>query len=414
MWDFREYQKDMVVRALPVFKKNNMVYLTGQERVGKTGAAIGLVNELKIKGVKKIKVLVITKRSAFSGWIKALNNFPVKFDHCVCTYGTTKNQKFKPDIVILDESHNYISAVPKPGKTWKYVYKKVFGKPIIYVSATPHAQGYHMLYHQFKLSKWSPWASYQNYYDWYKVYAKRDAKGNTETIWINSRPTETYTCLQDKLVKSCVDHLFITMTRKEAGFKYEPVDKVHYVKLAQNAAACAMLSKKRVLSFTLDGEEYLYDADTVTKLRTALHQLEGGTLKMSDECYLVLNDQSKIDYIKSKFKDDETLAIMYNFKAEKIKLEKHFKKAKILQATANAEGIDLYDYEHLVIYSQDYSVARHTQRRARQANLLRETPIVVHHILVEKGISHQVYNTVCVNKKNFVDSRFNPGALNYV
>ena len=62
--------------------------------------------------------------------------------------------------------------------------------------------------------------------------------------------------------------------------------------------------------------------------------------------------------------------------------------------------------KHLIIYSQDFSTARHTQRRARQANMNRDEPIIVHYLLVKGGISEQVYNTVTINKTNYVDLLF--------
>ena len=60
----------------------------------------------------------------------------------------------------------------------------------------------------------------------------------------------------------------------------------------------------------------------------------------------------------------------------------------------------------MIIYSQDFSTARHTPRRARQANKNRKDEILVHYLLVKKAISEQVYDTVSVNKTNFVDSTY--------
>ncbi len=97
---------------------------------------------------------------------------------------------------------------------------------------------------------------------------------------------------------------------------------------------------------------------------------------------------------------------MYNYIAEGTKLNEIFSNARILQATSYAEGVDLSSHKNLVIYSQDFSTARHTQRRARQANKKRQHPITVHYLLVKDGLSEQVYKTVSLNKKNFVDSRF--------
>ena len=68
-------------------------------------------------------------------------------------------------------------------------------------------------------------------------------------------------------------------------------------------------------------------------------------------------------------------------------------------------------YEHLVIYSMNFSTSQYTQRRARQANMKREQIINVHFILVKGGISEQVYKTVAINKSNFVDKYYERGLL---
>ena len=150
--------------------------------------------------------------------------------------------------------------------------------------------------------------------------------------------------------------------------------------------------------------------DTTSKLRTSLHQLEGGTIKIDNDRH-VLSNCEKVDFILEHFGDEESLVIMYNYQAELVKLDQHFKRARLLQATSFAEGVDLHEYSDLVIYSQDFSTARHTQRRARQANKKRDKPINVHYLLVRKAISEQCFKTVSVNKKNFVDSVFNRSTI---
>jgi len=141
------------------------------------------------------------------------------------------------------------------------------------------------------------------------------------------------------------------------------------------------------------------------KLRVSLHMLEGGVAKI-DGVNRVLANEEKIDYIKAIWGDHSDLVIMYNYISEGVKLKEQFTKAVILQATSFAEGVDLSHIRNLVIYSQDFSTARHTQRRARQANKNRTDPITVHYILVKDAISDQVYNTVTEKKQNFVDSVF--------
>jgi len=150
--------------------------------------------------------------------------------------------------------------------------------------------------------------------------------------------------------------------------------------------------------------------DSSMKLRTTLHMLEGGVAK-DEDTYHVLPNKEKIDAIRRDFGDTESLVIMYHYKAELTKLGRYFTNARLLQGTSYAEGVDLSGYDDLVIYSQDFSTARHSQRRARQANKKRTTPIKVHFYLVEGAISEQVYKTVSENKANFIDSLFERNTL---
>lgn len=427
-FSYRDYQLEGAKENLALLFENKFTYLAWEERTGKTGTILRMCDTLHEMG-KVNKVLVLTKVKAKDGWLEQIEDFGAD-KNCtfvVSTYHSCHKVVDDYDLVILDESHNYISGVPKPSAIWKKVKKLTAGKPIIYASATPHAQGFFQLYHQFALSSWSPWKDFRNYYRWYEEYAKRDAAGNTVKTWIQGVPRETYKDVDVERLEKEVAKYFSSKTRKELGFKHEPQDRVHYVQLGAGAVkACQKLSKDKLISFTVDGKRFVYNADTTSKLRTALHQLEGGTIIVTAEELrgdqvmeieregLILNERSKIDYIKDTFGDTNEMVVMYNFKAEKEKLEEEFDNALILQATSFAEGVDLAHKKHLIIYSQDYSVARHTQRRARQASMSRTSEIIVHHILVKKGISEQVYDVVCVNKKNFVDSRFKNSLIKYI
>lgn len=392
-----DYQEELSNDALEIIRENAIVYLAMEERTGKTLTAILTVEKSNAKSC-----LVITKKKALSGWTDTLESFNASKLYTVVNYHQAyKHAGGNYDIIILDESHNYISSFPKPGKIWKELKPICANKPIIYVSATPHAQGPQMLFHQFALSSFSVWHKYRNFYEWFRVYGKAYTKE------INGINVPRYDRCHEQLILDCTKHLFITKTRKELDFEHEPEDKLHYIELGEIT---------RKVYNTLLSDEYIrlsvgeLVCDSKPKLRTSLHQLEGGTIKI-DSSYHVLGNDEKVQYIKKTFGDRDDLVIMYNFKAEETKLRQHFKNATILQATSYAEGVDLHKYSDLVIYSQDYSTARHTQRRARQCNKKRDTPITVHYLLVKKAISEQVYKTVSVNKRNYVDSVFHKETL---
>jgi hypothetical protein len=360
-----------------------------EERTGKTLTAILVAEKSAAE-----RVLVITKKKALDGWHETLKAFEHTKEYVVTNYHQAHKMTGTFDLVLLDESHNYISAFPKPGNLWKQLKVLLVRLPIVYISATPNAQGPQMLFHQFALSSWSPWCKHGNFYQWFRLY------GKPYEIEINGIPIRQYDKCDAALILGVVEHLFITKTRAELGFEHEPTDEIHYIELGKaTKEVYNTIVKDEIVEITAG----TLVCDTKSKLRVSLHMLEGGVAKIEDE-YIVLANREKADYILEHFGDNEDTVIMYNYKAELTKLSVIFKKALLLQATSYAEGVDLSGYANLIIYSQDFSTARHTQRRARQCNKKRDTPIVVHYLLVKGGLSAQVYKTVTVNKKNFVDS----------
>jgi len=390
------HQIAIAAEAVEILKEHMIVYLAMEERTGKTLTAILAAEQL----TSCPNVLVITKKKALQGWEDTLAAFPTQHKFTLTNYHQASKIVTSYDLVIIDEAHNYISGYPKTSKLWADIKQLTRGKPIIFSSATPYAQGYQLLYHQFALSSWSPWAKHKNFYQWFSVF------GIPKTLFTSGRQIPQYNNVLPMVFDS-VSHLFITRTRKELDFTHEPEDITHYVTLEEATKELYnSLVKDRIAKVT----DIELVCDTVMKLRTSLHMLEGGVAKVNST-YLVCPNREKIDYILANWGDTEDVVIMYNYIAEKTKLEAVFTKAKILQATSYAEGVDLSGYPHLVIYSQDWSTARHSQRRARQANVQRREEIKVHFLLVEKAISEQVYAAVSKNKVNYIDSLYSGETL---
>jgi hypothetical protein len=385
------HQLELADAAYAVLQQYGLAYLATEERTGKTLSALLVAEKASVTNI-----LIVTKKRALPGWQETVAAAKLSKHYTVTNYHNVHKLTNTFDFIILDEAHNYLGTYPKPSKIWLELRKLTKAKPILYLSATPYAQGPVLLYGQFALSSWSPWVRYTSFYEWHKSY------GVAKSMWVNSREIKLYSAVRDDEVLATCKHLFITKTRKALGFTHEPEDVIHWVELSESTKAlyntlvtdrCAVIQERELI------------CDTVIKRRTSLHMLEGGVAKIGEH-YLQLDNTEKIDYIKANFGDSESVVIMYNYIAEGIKLNEHFKKATILQATSYAEGIDLSHKDHLVVYSQDFSAARHTQRRARQANLNRTTPIKVHFLLTQGGVSEQVYTAVSVNKVNYVDSLF--------
>ena len=392
-----EHQYYIAKEAQEVLARFGIVYLGMEERTGKT-----LTSILLAEHTNRTNVLVITKKKALGGWNDTLTAYKGdgKTKFTVTNYHQALKLKPIYDLVILDEAHSYLSAYPKRGTIWKSVYKLTKGQPLIYLSATPNAQGYQLLYNQLALSDWSPFKQYKNFYRFFEFYGISDKVRTAYGL------QETYKKCKPSVWDKC-KHLFITYTREELGFEHEPEDILHYVELDEMTKVWYNSCLKDEMFKYADIEMPL---DSSMKLRTTLHQLEGGVAKEDDE-YHILPNKEKINAIKNDFGDSKDCVIMYNYKAELVKLSQHFKEARLLQATSYAEGVDLSGYKHLIIYSQDFSTARPSQRRARQANKERREPIKVHYYLVKGGLSEQVYKTVSLNKENFVDSLFSKDRL---
>ena len=417
-----KHQTEISLQAYGLLKRYGWVYLAMQERTGKTLTSI-LVAEMS----KCTNILVITKAkalkgdddkdivSAKGGWAGALNLYlKVKSvnqvwktatkTYTVVNYESIHKISGKYDLVIIDEAHSKIAAYPKVSLTWNKVYAFTKGKPVIYLSATPSAQSHSQLYHQLKLCTFSPWAKYKNFYDWFNVYGLPETKriGGGQQIIV-------YDKCRDDLIQKIKDTFFISYTRKQLGFKVEPVNvKVYIEPSPYTKKLYNILSNDKVITadkFMVD-VECDYIADSVIRHRVGMHQIEGGTLKISDTQSIKLGNTEKIDWIKKEYGDSSNIVIFYQFVHEEILLKEHFNNARILQGTSYAEGVDLSMYETLIIYSMDYSTAKYSQRKARQANIARVDDINVIYLLMKGAISDQVYTTVCENNKNYVDSYF--------
>lgn len=392
------HQLEKAKEAFSIINSYGLVYLTMEERTGKTLTAI-LCAEYTGVG----KVLVITKKRPLIDWQDTLNKYKPKFEWEAINYESVHKATILPDLVILDEAHNFLSSYPKPSNTWKAVaaITRDRGLPIILSSATPHAQGFQMLYHQLALSKFSPWRSYKTFYAWFKHY------GVPNTKWVGQRQVNDYSTTLEKAITDSWSHLKVGGTRKELGFEFEPEDQVHYIELSAETKDWYNYAAKNRVSYKMDDGNVAI-LDTTGALRAALHAIEGGTLKIDDAYYDLAFATEKIDYIKKTWGDSPNLGIFYQWKGEEAKLKKHFKHAHIMQGDTFAEGVELSHLETLVVYSQSWRTAKHTQRRARQASKNRKSEIVIHFLLVKGALSEQCYTTVAINKKNFVDSCFSP------
>lgn len=403
------HQAKIVERASHIFERRNLVYISAEERVGKTYAALELVR----LNNKSKNVLIVTKKKALDGWLKSVklyfNASPTSKDNTafeLVNFEALHKLSIKQyDLIIVDEAHHALSAYPKPSKTAKLLQSIAYHTPVIFLSATPCAQSYSQLFHQLNISKFSPWDNYRNFYEWFRWY------GIPQIVHVSSGQIVKYDKLRNGVVDEIFENYFVSYSRAEANFTYEPKDVVHYIELPSELLSIMNnIKRKKVLALEsnilMQTPEITIPIDNISKEIKTLHQLEGSTIKLSEKMSLNLDYTAKIDKIKELFGDTDKLAIFYEYKQEKILLEQHFKHALILQGSTYAEGVDLSHLDYLVVYSMNFSSAKYSQRRARQCNINRTTPIEVHYLLCKDCISEAVYDCVVNKHKNFTASLY--------
>jgi len=372
--------------AYSKIKDYGFVIIGAQERTGKTGTFLRVV---EISSAQTC--LILTKKNAIPSIQQQIQDFNTTKTYTVTNYQSVhKLASTDYDVIILDEFHDSgVQGYPKPSATLKALRSVTYDKPIIYVSATPFSESYAQVYHALSLSSWSPFR-HKTFYMFHREF------GVEASIYMNGRQMKQYNIMQDAEVKRIISKYLITATRKDLGFKQEPVDQLHVVKLdAQTKADIKMYKAEQMKHF----KETPVPLDSTMAEANAVYLRGGGFVEHDKGCYQLSSE--KIDYLLSHFGDIESVAVMAHYRCEQKFLSSILKRAKVLSSTADAEGVDLHKIDTLVIYSLSFSTSKHIQRRARQANVNRKDPIIVHFLLTDAGLDKHVYETVDKKHSNF-------------
>lgn len=390
------HQITLFDKAFLILKKRGMVYLACEERVGKTLVALKLVEEYFLR--RPFKCLIVTKKRAIPGWESFLDG-DSRFE--IANFEALKKIKHRKkdfNFAIIDEAHHALGGFPRPSYTSRNAQALCYDLPVVFCSATPCAQTFASLFHQLNITKYSPLDKYANFYAWFEDWGVPALQRVTGGLQVKK-----YDEIKIGGVQPVFDEYFVFMTRAEAGFGARLEDKIHFVELCSETKA-----RIRELLSTHAFRAVSYHADSPGKLLKALHQIEGGTLKLGSRRAWFAESFEKIDYILRTFGDSPDMVIFHEYVAEGLVLKSKFRRAEILQATTFAEGIDLSHKKTLIVYSQNFSASKYIQRRARQCNKNRKDDIVVHFLLCKNLISEQVYNCVADKHKNFTSSLYAP------
>ncbi len=417
----KEHQLLFADKCWDILKEVGYVYLAGKPRSGKTYTAI-LTAE---KSDKINSVLVLTKKAAIEGWHKfTVDNLILKHNYYVTNY--EQAHKLNPedyDLVIIDESHN-LGKLGPPSKRIQVIRKLCWNMPHIHLSGTAIVESPCGIYAQMAISEYNPFP-YKNFYEFFRQY------GEPYYIQVGGSDINQYDKAKDSLLP-IINEFTVYMTQEDAGISsdMQAEDELHYIDLEPPTKE--LYNRLQELNFA-DLSQNMFKAcgdeltktlvcDSTMKLRTSLHMIESGVAKISEpyiddkdkervrETYYDLGNNEKINYILEKFGDTKGLGIMCHFIGEQQKLVKYFKNATIYSSTSHAEGVDLSHLDHFVILSNNYSGAKFIQRKERIINMEGSNTLKVHHILVKKAISDQVYKRTS-KKDDFNNSTYEQTSL---
>lgn len=390
MIQLRQYQLDNAAKGLEILRNYWIVYLALETRTGKTLTALDIARRTGLE-----KVLFVTKKKAIQSIESDYKKMNPDFELTVINYESVTKVGKDFDLIICDESHS-LSSFPKPAKRVKDLKPIAFGKPIIYLSATPTPESWSQIYHQFYISHKSPFAAYKTFYKWAKDFITVQKK------YLYNREINDYSNANIELIKKHTQHLFLTYTQKQAGFE---------VKLKEQILTVPMPEKIKQIIKAVEKENCYLDngfeiiADTAVKVMQKVHQLCSGTVIDENQYHIV--STYKADYLKANFAN-KRLAIFYKFKSEFDMLKNAFPnftdnafdfqsgKADIFlgQFVSAREGIRLDNADAIIFFNIDFSYLSYEQARNRIVSFEREKEAVLYWLFSDVGIERKIYKAV--------------------
>jgi hypothetical protein len=403
MIKFRDYQQEIIDKALSVLLKHRFVYLAMEVRTGKTFTSLGIAQSLFLKNI-----LFVTKKKAISSIEKDYKDLAPKFKLIVINYESLhKIPELNWDMIICDEAHS-LGAFPKPNGRAKSVKNLIqqHNPYVVLLSGTPTPESYSQLYHQVYGIQTNPFKHYKSFYRFSDKYVRVIEKK------INGIHIRDYSQGQESILESLKPYT-INFSQKDAGFKTVIKEKILSVPMQESTYKLAAKLKKDLV---VQGSEEVILADTPVKLMMKLHQIYSGSVKFESGNSMML-DTNKGVFIKKYF-NEKKIGIFYKFKEElnilkevfgenittELSVFKDTNKNIALQILSGREGISLKQAECLVYFNIDFSATSYWQSRDRMTTKDRSNN-KVYWVFAEKGIEYKIYKAV-VKKKDYTVKHF--------
>ena len=288
-----------------------------------------------------------------------------------------------------------LGKLGKPSQTYQLVKQLTGDKPFLAMSGTPIVESPNHIYYQMSISTKTPFSqpSFYRFFDDWGIPTYLKLHGRMVTQYKQAKPE----------LLNYIDKFTVTMSQVDANIDQanQAQDHLHYINPSAGfVKVYNQIFKDKV--YTIGNQTLV--CDSTMKLRTSLHQLEGGTV-LIDQIPVDFGFTDKIDYIKQTWPDSPKTGIMCYYVHERELLTKHFPNSEIYSSISHAEGVDLSHLDNFIIFSFGFSGAKFVQLRNRAVNVNSQSESKVHILLTKNSISMQVYESV-KNKQNFNDSLF--------
>lgn len=421
-----DYQREAVNKAVDILKENSFVYLRMYMRTGKTPTSLTAAYESGFKDI-----LFVTKKNAISSIQKDLKVLDLPINVDIINYESLHKVEKQYDCLIIDEAHR-ISAFPIPGIATKQL-KEIVSRSspaVIYLSGTPTPESFSQIYHQFWiLGNRNPIPGY-NFF----AFASTFVNITQKTIPLKSNPVtgerkqrlvNDYTDCDWTALSPYIEHLFITVSQQDAGFKNIVQEKFIIVETPPALTALA--------DYVLKDDKYRakagweLDCETPVSKQQKLHQIFSGTVKAyiptdddSEEKqfrYVTLSD-FKIHPILELVRRGMKLAVFYNYVGEGMLLKKHLNwtndpmefnestdKVYVGQFVSSREGVNVSTADALLMFNVPFSSTSYHQVLERLNVRDRKKESIVYWLFGKDGIESKIYQTV-KEKKTYTAAHF--------
>lgn len=400
-----DYQEEMVQKGCKILKDHNIVIYALEMRLGKSHVSLETCTRMGYKSV-----LFITPKKAIDSVKEDFITGEHEFELEVINYESIHKVKNKnPDVFVFDEFHKIGSSFPTPSKKAKILREMCKdNQPIIYLSGTPTPESYSQIFHSLYISPSSPFKEYASFYKWANDYVKK------YKIKVNGTNINRYDRADEKKVIPAYEHLIVSYTQKEAGFKFQVEDQIVEIEMKPSTYALAEVMEQDKLYEPKDGGVIM--GDTPAKLMSKLHQIYSGTVIKEDDdgkSTPIFFDNSKIEYIRRNLMGKK-IAIFYVFDEEGVQLRRAFSEHTedcgefqagksdifISQVRKVKEGVRLDRADITVFYNLGFSATEYIQARQRLQSIDRDTQPVSLFLFAKRGIEAKIYKAV-KSKKNF-------------